>query len=49
LSVTSLIPLLLMRVFLGWYADNRLHVPRFHLRANFSRAAAAFFSTPEIK
>jgi hypothetical protein len=49
LSANSLLVLLLLRVFLGWLADNRLKIPRFHLRANLSRATAAFFSTPEIK
>ena len=32
-----------------WYADNRLQVPRFHLRKHAWRAGAAFISTPEIK
>jgi hypothetical protein len=41
--------LLLLRMFLGWYADQRLHVPRFHLRATLIRAGTAFFTTPEIK
>jgi len=49
LSVNSLIVLMLIRVILGWLADHRLKIPRFHLRANLSRATAAFFSTPEIK
>lgn len=49
LSVNSLIILMLVRLVLGWLADQRLKVPRFHLRANLSRATAAFFSTPEIK
>jgi hypothetical protein len=40
---------LVIRVSLGWYADHRLRVPRFHLREHFVRAGAAFFSTPEIK
>ena len=48
-SVCSLIVLMLLRVFLGWVADRRLKIPRFHLRTNFSRATAAFFTTPEIK
>jgi hypothetical protein len=48
-SFTALIVLLLVRVALGWLADHHLQVPRFHLRANLSRATAAFFSTPEIK
>jgi Transglutaminase-like superfamily len=49
ISVNSLIILMLVRVILGWLADNRLKIPRFHLRANLSRATAAFFTTPEIK
>ena len=47
-SVATLL-LLLLRMVLGWYADQRLHVPRFHLRAKLIRAGAAFFTTPEIK
>jgi hypothetical protein len=49
LSVNALIFLLLLRVILAWLADNRLRVRRFHLRANLSRATAAFFTSPEIK
>ena len=37
------------RLLLGWVADHRLIVPRFHLRANVGRAVAEFFTTPEIK
>jgi Transglutaminase-like superfamily len=48
-SVSALIFFLLARLALGWLADHRLRVPRFHLRANLSRATAAFFTTPEIK
>ncbi len=48
-SVVSLIVLMLVRVILGWYADRRLKIPRFHLRAHLGRATAAFFTTPEIK
>jgi hypothetical protein len=40
---------LLLRTMLAWYADRRLKIPRFHLRAKAVRAGAAFFSTPEIK
>jgi hypothetical protein len=40
---------LILRVCLGWYADHRLRVPRFHLRSHFVRAGAAFLTTPEIK
>lgn len=49
LSVTSLPALLVLRFFLGWFADKRLLMPRFHLRANLIRATTAFFTTPEIK
>lgn len=49
LSVNALIALLLFRLVIAWLADHRLRVPRFHLRANLSRATAAFFTTPEIK
>jgi hypothetical protein len=40
---------LLLRVLLAWYADSRLRIPRFRLRAKAIRAGAAFFSAPEIK
>ena len=49
LSINSLLFLMLVRVVLGWLADHHLRIPRFHLRANLSRATAAFFTTPEIK
>jgi transglutaminase-like putative cysteine protease len=49
LAVNALIALLLMRIVIAWLADHRFQVPRFHLRANLSRATAAFFTTPEIK
>ena len=39
----------LMRIFLGWYADNHLRIRRFSLRAQFHRAGSAFFHVPEIK
>jgi len=48
-SIIALLFFLLMRLALGWLADHHLRVPRFHLRANLSRATAAFFTTPEIK
>jgi hypothetical protein len=41
--------LLLLRLFLAWYADHRLKMPRFHLRTHLARAGAAFFTMPEIK
>ncbi|HZC66095.1 MAG TPA: transglutaminase domain-containing protein [Candidatus Dormibacteraeota bacterium] len=40
---------LLLRAFLGWYADRRLKIPRFHFREHLIRAAGTFFSTPEIE
>jgi hypothetical protein len=40
---------LLLRALLAWYADTRICVPRFHLRAHLQRAGSAFLSTPEIK
>lgn len=49
LSTSVLLFFMVMRLVLGWIADHRLRVPRFHLRANLSRATAAFFTTPEIK
>jgi len=48
-SVTLLIAMMLSRMILGWWADKRLMIARFHLRANLARATAAFFTTPEIK
>ncbi len=41
--------LLLLRLFLAWYADHRLKMQRFRLRLHLARAGAAFFTTPEIK
>jgi hypothetical protein len=41
--------LLMLRLWLAWYADQRLKLPRFHLRTHLLRAGAAFFTTPEIK
>ena len=48
-SATLTLLLMLWRTFLGWYADRRLKIPRFHLREHFIRAGAAFLSTPEIE
>jgi hypothetical protein len=48
-STLALLFLMIVRLVLGWVADHRLRVPRFHLRANLARATAAFFTTPEIK
>jgi hypothetical protein len=48
-SLIGLLFLMVVRLVLGWWADHRLRMPRFHLRANLSRATAALFTTPEIK
>ncbi len=48
-SATLALFFLLLRAYLGWYADQRLKIPRFHFREHFIRAAAVFFSTPEIE
>jgi hypothetical protein len=48
-SMLSTFLLLLWRFMLGWYADRRLMIPRFHLRRNLLRAGTAFLTTPEIK
>jgi hypothetical protein len=40
---------LLFRILLGWYADHRLNIPRFRLRAQVMRAGSTFFHAPEIK
>jgi transglutaminase-like putative cysteine protease len=48
-SVISFLALLVLRSALAWLADNRLRIPRFHLRANLVRATSTFFTTPEIK
>jgi len=49
LSVWALIFFLLLRIVLAWLADHRLRIPRLHLRTSLTRAAATFFSTPEMK
>ena len=41
--------LCILRLLLGWYADRKLKIPRFHLREHLTRAGSAFFTTPEIK
>jgi hypothetical protein len=48
-SVAGVACLLILRTILGWYADHRLRIPRFHFFEHARRAGAAFFSTPEIK
>ena len=49
ISVNALMFLLILRFTLGWVADRKLRIPRFHLRTNLGRATAAFFTSPEIK
>jgi hypothetical protein len=49
LSAAATLFFLLLRTMLGWYADQRLRIPRFRLREHAVRAGSAFFSTPEIK
>jgi hypothetical protein len=49
LSAWTTLILFLLRLIMGWYADRRLKIPRFHLRANLARAGAAFLASPEIK
>jgi hypothetical protein len=51
LSVFAMISVffLVVRIGLGWYADRRLHIPRFHLREHLASAGEAFLKTPEIK
>lgn len=41
--------LLLLRQLLAWYADRRLMVSRYRLRAHLARAGSAFFTAPGIK
>ena len=48
-SAFALLAFLLLRIFLGWYADHRLKFPRFRLRSQFMRAGSTFFHVPEIK
>ena len=48
-SAAAVVCLLILRAILGWYADHRLRIPRFHFLEHAWRAGAAFFSTPEIK
>jgi hypothetical protein len=49
MAAITTIFLLLLRMLLAWYADQRLLLPRFRLRSHLIRAGAAFFTTPEIK
>ena len=48
-SAFALLAFLLLRIFLGWYADHRLKFSRFRLRSQFMRAGSTFFHVPEIK
>jgi transglutaminase superfamily protein len=48
-SAAAAVCLLVLRAILGWYADHRLRIPRFHFFEHARRAVIAFFSTPEIK
>ena len=47
-SAMATVFMVLLRAALAWYADRRLHIPRFGLRKHFRRAGVALFSTPEI-
>jgi len=47
-SAVATLFMVLVRAVLAWFADRRLHVPRFGLRQHFRRAGEALFSTPEI-
>jgi len=49
LFTTIAVFFLMLRMALSWYADHRLHVKRFHLRENVTRAAVALLKTPEMK
>jgi hypothetical protein len=49
ISAAATLFFLFVRTMLGWYADQRLRMPRFRLREHALRAGNAFFSTPEIK
>jgi hypothetical protein len=49
LSASVALFFLIVRAVLGWYADHRLKIPRFHFRENVIRASTALVSTPEIK
>jgi hypothetical protein len=47
-SAVATLFLVLLRALLGWFADQRLHISRVHLRKHFLRAGAALLSAPEI-
>jgi hypothetical protein len=48
-SVAFFIVFFVLRLLLAWYADHRLHLPRYRFRRHIRRAGATFFSTPEIE
>lgn len=48
-SAFAFVVFLLLRIFLAWYADHQLKIPRFQLRSQFLRAGTTFFRAPEIK
>lgn len=39
----------LLRIWLGWYSDNRLKIQRFRLRSQLMRSGTIFFNAPGIK
>jgi hypothetical protein len=49
MSASAFVVFVLLRILLGWYADQRLKIPRFRLRTQFLRAGTTFFRAPEIK
>lgn len=49
LSAWATLSLFVLRLIMGWYADRKLKIPRFRLRALLARAGAAFLTSPEIK
>jgi len=48
-SAFAFFALTLLRILLGWYADQRLKIPRFQLRTRFLEAGTTLFRAPEIK
>ena len=48
-SAFAFLVFVFLRILLGWYADNRLKIPRFRLRSQFVRAGTTFIRVPEIK
>src|ERR1043166_4549914 len=45
LAAAATVFLLVLRQLLAWYADQRMRIARFHLRAHLVRAGSAFLST----